>query len=129
MRNKFKQLKRRLYYRYSNIKEGISNLVKWAPIVWRDRDWDHHYFFETVKFKLEKMEKFFNSKNCISVGCEDDAKKTRKCIILVDRIMKDDYYENAEGVKEWVIHGDYMKRQDVEYLFHLLNKYILTWWD
>ena len=33
---------------------GISNLWKWLPIIWKDRDWDKHYIMEIFIFKLKR---------------------------------------------------------------------------
>lgn len=40
--------------------------------------------------------------------------------------------EDKKQVKlwdKWSKHSDYMKKQDMEYLFKYLNKYIEGWWD
>jgi len=39
MRNKIRDA-------YYNIKNGVSNLIKWTPTIWKDRDFDHFYFHE-----------------------------------------------------------------------------------
>ena len=37
-------------YQHKYIKYGVQNLYKWFWIIWKDRDWDHHYIFEVLKF-------------------------------------------------------------------------------
>jgi flagellar biosynthesis chaperone FliJ len=39
-----------------NFKKGIKNLWKWAPIIYKDRDWDDFYIFEMLKKKLTGSE-------------------------------------------------------------------------
>jgi len=104
-----------------DIPQGFGNLIKWFPVIWRDRDWDHHFLFEVLRFKLENMEWVFSKYGC-GIGSERDAKRMRICIELIKRIQEDNY------------NGDYSINdrqlcQDVEYLFKLMNKYILGWWD
>ena len=37
---------------FNEIVTGISNLIKWTPTIYKDRDWDDHYIFEMLKFKF-----------------------------------------------------------------------------
>lgn len=39
-----------------NIKYGIENLIKWFPIVVRDRDWDFYFLLAIMKFKIQNMQ-------------------------------------------------------------------------
>ena len=49
-------------YLHRDFIEGIKNLIKWFPIIWKDRNWDHSYIYEILKFKLKKTFKPFNKK-------------------------------------------------------------------
>jgi len=42
-------------YWWDNLKDGISNLRTWFPIIWDDRDWDNHFLWEMLLFKLKRM--------------------------------------------------------------------------
>lgn len=42
---------------YHNIKTGIPNLIRWFPIIWKQRDWDYGYLIDLVDFKLGLMAK------------------------------------------------------------------------
>ena len=35
--------------------QGVRNLIKWFPIVWRDRDWDYSFTYDMLKFKMEQQ--------------------------------------------------------------------------
>ena len=72
----------------------IIKVIKWLPIIWRDRDWDQHYFFEILRFKLKNMEKFFRH-DANYVYAEKDADRMKVCIMLLDRLIGDVYEENA----------------------------------
>jgi hypothetical protein len=74
-----------------DVKEGFINLYKWFPIVWKDRDWDDHFIFEALKFKLKNTANYFEEKQRF-VGWEDEVKYIRICEKLITRIQ-DDYYQ------------------------------------
>lgn len=74
-----------------DVKEGFINLYKWFPIVWKDRDWDNHFIFEALKFKLKNTANYFEEKQRF-VGWEDEVKYIRICEKLITRIQ-DDYYQ------------------------------------
>lgn len=77
-------------YIHNNIQAGIKNLIKWFPVIWKDRDWDHTYIWYVLKFKLEQQAK------CIGgydrhVSAQRDAEIISTCVRLIDKIMEDFY--------------------------------------
>jgi hypothetical protein len=106
--------------------ESIQNVIKWFPVIWHDRDWDHSYFYNILHFKLRNMEEYFNSEYVWGANALKDAKRIKTARILVKRLLEDNYWENA---KEDLHHSIYMENQDREYLFDLMKKYINGWWD
>ena len=85
-----------LPYLHKNLAKGIKNLWKWFPIVWKDRDWDNHFIFEALKFKIENTAKYIK-KNDRYVGCERDVEIMMTCVRLIEKIQ-DQFYdlENAD---------------------------------
>jgi len=81
---------------------GIINIIKWSPIIFKDRQWDHFYFLEIIKYKLTLMEKFFREEGH-HVLAERDSHKMKICRILCSRLLDDNYYDNVfEGHnKKW----------------------------
>lgn len=75
----------------SNITQGIKNLWKWFPIVWKDRDWDDHFIFEALKFKLKNTADYL-AKYDRYKGVEDDVRYIRICEKLIQRIQNN-YYQ------------------------------------
>ncbi|MFI2856892.1 hypothetical protein ACH6EH_07100 [Paenibacillus sp. JSM ZJ436] len=66
--------------RYYSIKDGVSNLIKWLPIIWSDRDWDQEYLYIIVHKKLEHMEEFFRSDNTFTaeaISVADEIKEAK----------------------------------------------------
>jgi hypothetical protein len=79
---------------FRNIKLGIPNLIKWFPVIWKDRDWDQHFLYVILQFKLKQMEQL-QRKYGISANRNDYADQMKTCIILLDRIIKSDYLINT----------------------------------
>ena len=65
-----------------------KRLIAWIPILWKDRDWDHTYFYTIMDFKLSRMEKESDTSIMahINVG-----KQIRYARFLIARILKDEY--------------------------------------
>jgi len=77
-----------------NTKYGIGNLIRWFPVIWKDRWWDHYFIYPILHKKLSVMENHFREDGH-HVYHEKDADKIRVCVLLLKRIMDDDYMENA----------------------------------
>jgi hypothetical protein len=85
-----------LWYRFDgrhiprNIIEGIKNIIYWFPIIWKDRNWDHHYIYEILKHKLKAQSKYIGDKNR-HTRAKYDAQRMKLCVNLIQKI-EDDYY-------------------------------------
>lgn len=86
-----------------NIKYGIENLIGWFPVIWQDRDWDHHYLYVILKRKLKYMENLHNSDKSHLLHAERIAAQINICVNLLDRLIKDEYDERAfkKYYKKW----------------------------
>ena len=149
-----------------DIRIGIKNLVNWFPIIWNDRQWDHSFFYEIMRFKLNKMEKYLRH-NGHHIGSEKSANKIKVCVMLLNRLMEDNYHDlifrphdKKWGESKMYVKDDgyveidypnvktdedkvnqkkdfrnrmsgveYLNKQDLDYLFSILNKHIRNWWD
>jgi hypothetical protein len=77
-------------YYHKDFIHGVKNLWKWFPVIWRDRDWDDHYIFEVLKFKIEKQAKYIGDRNM-----HVSAKRDSEIMLLVSRLIKlhqDEFY-------------------------------------
>lgn len=112
------------------IKQGIKNLVFWFPVVWLDRWWDHSFLYSILRHKLKQMEKGFRMYG-ISVNSERDAKNIKKCILLLDRLINDDYidYTKRDNVRKSFEEEQKAIEQDLDLLFKIIRKQIRCWWD
>jgi len=71
---------------------GIKNIIRWFPIIWKDRDWDDHYIWEILKTKLRNQAKHIG-KNGHHVNAERDAERMMLCVRLIDKIQIE-YYQS-----------------------------------
>lgn len=80
----------KLKYIPGAVVEGIQNIIEYAPVIWKDRDWDHHFLLVLLEFKLSRMQKRFE--DCTRI--EDAPKIARQlemCVNAIRRIKADDY--------------------------------------
>ena len=71
--------------------DSVSNLFKWLPVIWKDRNWDGNYIFEILKHKLILQREYLVSKNrhmSIPITNRD----ITLCLNLIERIQEE-YYE------------------------------------
>ena len=151
--------------------DGLKNYWKWRKIIYNDSWWDSHFLFDIMRFKIEQMETGFRNHGW-GVMSEKDADKMKICKLLLDRIIKDDYYDNVfkyhyekwgeseftwndtedpelvsleitcknaitdddkiqerEEFRNLMGREGVLKKQDIDYLFKLMSKHILYWWD
>ena len=81
-------------YFIRNIRIGIRNLIRWFPVIWNDRQWDSYYFFSIMRRKLQIMEPFYRY-DAMVLRREKEADRMKVCIMLLDRIIKEEYNEMA----------------------------------
>jgi hypothetical protein len=70
--------------------DGVSNLFKWLPIIWKDRHWDDHYIFEILKHKLILQREHLVSENR-HIGVSTINRDITICLNLIERIQEDYY--------------------------------------
>jgi hypothetical protein len=85
---------KKIWHFFRSIKYGIQNLIKWFPVIWQDRDWDHWFIFKIFHFKLKEVENF-QRKYGNSITHEKIADQIKLAVLLLDRLVKDEYLENV----------------------------------
>jgi len=78
-----------------NIKSGTTNLIKYFPIIWNDRQWDYYYIYVILHKKLELMDKFFNSDKSYTSKSEGITEQIQEVKLLCEKLMNDNYLEEA----------------------------------
>ena len=77
-------------YKIKQFFRNIHNLVRWFPIIWKDRDWDDHFIFEILKFKLKNQAKYIGYHDR-HLSAKRDVEIMMLCVRLIEKIQ-DDYY-------------------------------------
>lgn len=99
---------------FNEIVTGISNLIKWTPTIYKDRDWDDHYVFEILKFKLIQQRKELVEANR-HTGVEAINRDITLCLNLIEHIQEETYNleyqdfirermwfsDNGDGTSTW----------------------------
>jgi len=119
------------------IKNGLKSLWYWFPVIWQDRDFDYFFTLHVLRHSLKKLERgMYRRKNTKKTNL----KELRIAILLLDRIIYDDYTSVCGKLDEPCesIFGldctDYSNWRKIEesdwaYLWPLLQKYMRVWWD
>jgi hypothetical protein len=118
---------------WNDLKFGVRNLIRWFPIIWRDRDWDWCFLAAIMEFKLRRMSMCFKYHGH-HVGNERHARQTLICAELLKRMRINDYYKQADRIfpdrgRRWADHIHVLERHDQEYLALMIKKYLRHWWD
>lgn len=82
--------------------EGIKNLIKWFPIIWKIREWDWRYTLDILQQKL-KFQSDWTEKHGIHLHKDEDIKWMRLCVKLIEKVKNGDYeieYMDFEN-KKW----------------------------
>lgn len=79
-------------YRYypRNFVRGVRNLIKWGPVIWKDRDWDDTFLFEIIKFKISKMSES-HGKIFPHMGSERNVEIMKTVVRLIEKFQSEEY--------------------------------------
>jgi hypothetical protein len=77
-------------YKIKQFFKRIYNLYRWFPIIWNDQDWDDHYIFEILKFKLKNQAEYIGSKDR-HMSAKRDAEIMMLCVRLIEKVQ-DEWY-------------------------------------
>lgn len=100
--------------------ESMKNLITWFPLVWKDRNFDHYFLFETIKFKLKIMAKNFKEEDTF-IDTRRHSEQMELCVRLIDKIQKETYLmehielmEAKYGKMQYTIGGNKIARMEWE---------------
>jgi hypothetical protein len=102
-----KKFFRRLYLKWEHewrylprtIKNFITRLWYWIPILWDNEDWDYNQFYVIMRAKLIRMADYHEKSNRY-VGVEYNVQRMRLCCRLLDKIIKGDYSSECQKYYE-----------------------------
>jgi hypothetical protein len=94
---------RKLNWRIRYFITGCKNILRWAPTLYHDRDWDHSYIFTILQKKIEHQREEITYANR-HTGVDRDNRDMTIVLNLIERV-KEEYY-NTEYLdyeeSEWV---------------------------
>jgi len=111
----------------------LRKIIRWIPILWRDRDWDYYFVYEILKQKLIDTEKYIR-KDGLHVFNEHDADSIQKAIDMIGKVQTEYFLDkylseakswDAEGIEKATKDHDNARKE----LFDYLNNNIEKWWD
>lgn len=90
------------YYPLDNIVSFIKRLLDYAPILWKDRDWDYVYMLILLKKKLDRMAIHIH-KYGIHTNKRRDVRDIRKASKLLKLLIEDNFNKEAfkKHTKKW----------------------------
>lgn len=96
-----------LGYKIREFRRSVKNIIRWFPIIWKDRDWDDSYIFEVLKHKI-KFTAEYTKKRQFYNGWKREVELMELCVKLIERIQNEyyqdlahDYINNKYGKSEW----------------------------
>jgi len=109
---------------------GLRNVIRYLPIIWRDRDWDWCYLAILMEAKLKHISA--STSDWHVMGAPRTARQTRICAHLLQRIVEDDYLRDSEkrlcGSAAYLAAAQ-QRKDDLEYFAKILSRHMLGWWD
>jgi len=121
---------------YYNFKYGIDNFVYFGKAIWKFRTWDYSFFLMVIIKMAKKMAHDFENQSNQSSRGRKITRQLKSLAFLCERLYNDGYFDAAgyrpgmssAKIKRVFAHGDYMAKQDIEYIGKIL-KDVRTWWE
>lgn len=130
---------------FKKILRKVKNLISWFNIIFNDENWDHTYIYIILQHKLKRTLKGLEDfKYCDNISAK---RHLRICIKLLDRIIKDDFYDDSkkfytyeeimkndasleilEDVRKRYKTSEDLRKKYIKTLFHILENRIEWFW-
>lgn len=111
------------WWRIKYFIRGVKNIIRWMPTIYKDRDWDHSYFYTILEKKLQHMVIRFQSINHMSLA--NEIQDIKLILRLLNRVQHDyysmeyleePYYKGGEKFSDPPIYENY-----IEYIYKYRN--------
>ena len=103
--------------------ENISRVIKWTPVIWKDRDWDEHYLVTVLQFKLKQMA-ILHIKHGVTAARYDTAQEILHAVHLLELTKMEDLDHGFDLMKESELQAE--RRQEA---LNYIAKHMNNWWD
>jgi hypothetical protein len=120
-------------YKIKNTIRQIRKIIRWVPILWKDRDWDYYFVYEVLKQKLIDTERYIRVDG-LHIYNNEDADGILKAIEMIEKVQTEYHLDKyLSEAKEWTTEGIDKSTKDHEQarkeLFQYLSDNIEKWWD
>lgn len=112
-------------YYHRDFVSGIKNLIRWFPVIWKDRDWDGHFIWELMIQKLKFQAKYIGDRDW-HVNAKRDAEIMMTCVRLMERVQSEHY--QMEYIDYYEAKHEFVDTDDPEFK-ELKTKYISDSFD
>lgn len=69
---------------------SIKNIIRWLPVIWKDRDWDDWYIFTILETKIKHQAKYIGDRD-IHTRAKRDAEIMMTCTRLIRKVKEEEY--------------------------------------
>lgn len=76
---------RNIGWKIVDIYRSIKNIIRWFPIIWKDRDWDGSYIYTILQTKLKFQSKYIGNRN-FHTSAKRDFEIMNLCVNLIEKI-------------------------------------------
>jgi len=77
-------------YYHKDFINGVKNLWKWFPTIWKDRDWDHSFIFDIIIQKLKNQYNYIGKRD-YHTRAKRDAEVMMTCVRLLEKVKVEEY--------------------------------------
>lgn len=119
---------RSLHWRIRNFLGGCKNILRWAPTLYKDKDWDQYHIYTILQKKIEFQRKEIVYANRSTRVWQDNRDMT--VILNLLQSVKDGYYESEhidyyESNVEFIpAEGTNLKKMKLEIISERYDEYL-----
>jgi hypothetical protein len=111
---------------------SCNNIIKWAPTIWKDRDWDDGFIFDILQKKIEFQRKEIIYANRHTQVDRDNRDMTI-VLNLIERVKEEHYnteyldYEKSKFRFEEVEEREDLKRLEIDVLSERYDEFLIKY--
>jgi len=92
-------------YKIKQFFRNIKNLIRWFPVIWKDRDWDDHFIFTILETKLKHQAEYIGKRG-YHLDASRDAERMMTCVRLIQKIKEEEYKMEYSDYHKCEFHFD-----------------------
>jgi hypothetical protein len=77
-------------WKIRNVYRSIKNVIRWLPVIWKDKDWDDWYIYTILETKLKHQAKYIGDRDWHTES-KRDAERMMLCARLIQKIKEEEY--------------------------------------